>query len=113
MYFEMVLAQLKMEYWQMARHYCAESPIVQRKPTPEEIRSREDRSLLHRTMSCSVASSLAYTVQLDITLRVREIASGDRCTPQALLATLLTPLEDRDLQFRIWYDEYCGARQRR
>jgi len=67
----------------MARHYCAESPIVQRKPTPEEIRAaygKTVQTLLHRTcMSCSVASILAYTVQqLDITLRVREIASGDR-----------------------------------
>jgi len=41
MYFGMVLGlqALKWEYWQMARHYCAESPIVQRKPTPEEIRA--------------------------------------------------------------------------
>jgi len=86
---------LKWEYWQMARHYCAESPIVQRKPTPEEIRAaygKTVQTLLHRTcMSCSVASILTYTVQqLDITLRVREIASGDRCTPQALLATCHT-----------------------
>jgi len=54
----------------MARHYCAESPIVQRKPTPEEIRAAYGKTvpdIAPDCMSCSV-SILAYTVQqLDIT----------------------------------------------
>jgi len=83
----------------MARHYCAESPIVQRKPTPEEIRAAYGKTvpdIMHRTcMSCSVASIL-YSAAVGHHFARPEIVLAIAAR-RRLYHDLLTPLEDRDL----------------
>jgi len=84
----------------MARHYCAESPIVQRKPTPEEIRAaygKTVQTLCTGLLSCSCINLSLYSAAVGHHF-ARPGNRFWRSLHAGFHRDLLTPLEDRDLQ---------------
>ena len=93
---------LKWQYWQMARHYCAESPIVQRKPTPEEIRAAYGKTVPDiiapdlRVLFCGINPSL-YSAAVGHHFARPGNRFWRSLHAAGFTRDLLTPLEDRDL----------------